>query len=48
MIEHECMSCGSIFNLSFEFEEDKLSYCPSCGNEIEEELNDDFDDEWSA
>lgn len=54
MIDHECNSCGSIFSIEFEFSDDSLSFCPSCGVTIEEELDNednefnDDDDEWGT
>lgn len=46
MIDHECLNCGSMFSISFEFEEDELSFCPSCGEKIEDPRDEEDEDEW--
>jgi predicted RNA-binding Zn-ribbon protein involved in translation (DUF1610 family) len=42
----ECYACGANFEVTFEDENTKLNYCPSCGQETIDELDmlENFDD----
>lgn len=41
---YECIECGCIFTVVFEHEdtEDEVMYCPNCGSELEDELDESF------
>lgn len=35
----ECWSCKTKFKITFEDQDDEVTFCPSCGQEMLEEIN---------
>lgn len=46
----KCPYCDTEYRVEFEKDDDELMYCPSCGEQVPEECDDDYeieeDDEW--
>ena len=46
--EHlECAECDAVFRIKFDLDETyyKITFCPFCGSEIDEDQRDEFEDE---
>lgn len=39
-----CAYCGTEFTIEFEKEDDELAYCPSCGEMIVEDEDEDYEE----
>lgn len=44
---HECEECGAVFKINYDLDEDyyNVSYCPFCGEEMDEDQKDDYEDD---
>lgn len=43
-IWNECIECGCSFKVTMQYDEaeDVVAYCPNCGTELEDELDENF------
>lgn len=43
----ECVECDAVFKINFDLDEDyyKVTFCPFCGSEMDEDQQDDYEDE---